>query len=90
MTREEAIEILAHDWTVIENPNYERDDVINALDMAIEALEREKKFEKSFEGEYIAVSAYNYGLQRGYDNGMRDASQEFAELLKKLKERKEP
>lgn len=38
MTREEAIEILAHDWTVIENPNYERDDVINALDIAIEAL----------------------------------------------------
>lgn len=87
MTREEAIELLDDLIGLVEDSqgrDYDR-----ALHMAIEALEREKKFEKSFEGNYIAVSAYNYGLQRGYDNGHRDASQEFAELLKKLKERKE-
>lgn len=37
----------------------------------------------------LIESAYKYGLQSGYDNGWRDASQDFAELLKKLKERKE-
>lgn len=58
--------------------------------MAIEALEREKRFEKKMErGDALVETAYNYGFQKGYDNGRRDASQEYAELLKKLKERKE-
>ena len=87
MTREEAITLLDDIIGLVED-NQGRD-YGRALHMAIEALEREKKFEKSFEGNYIAVSAYKYGLQRGYDNGHRDASQEFADLLKKLKEREE-
>lgn len=82
MTRDEAIELLDDMIGLVED-NHGRD-YDRALHMAMEALEREKIFEKRLE------SAYKYGLQSGYDNGHRDASQEFAELLKTLKERKEP
>lgn len=84
MTRDEAIKHGKEQLEIFDGEHLE------FIFMAIEALEREKRFEKSFEGNYIAVSAYNYGLQRGYDNGRKDASQEYANLLKKLKERKKP
>lgn len=82
MTREEAIGLLDDIIGLVEDNH--GSDYNRALHIGIEALEREKNFEKRLE------SAYKYGFQSGYDNGWRDASQDFVELLKKLKERKEP
>lgn len=41
MTREEAIEILTHNWTRVDNPNYSESELDEAVDMAIEALQTE-------------------------------------------------
>ena len=38
MTREEAKEILTHNWTRVDNPNYSESELDEAIDMAIEAL----------------------------------------------------
>jgi hypothetical protein len=38
MTREEAREILTHNWTRVDNPNYSESEVDEAIFMAIEAL----------------------------------------------------
>ena len=38
MTREEAKEILTHNWTRVDNPNYSESELDEAVDMAIEAL----------------------------------------------------
>lgn len=38
MTREEAIEILTHNWTRVDNPNYTYEELDGAFHMAIEAL----------------------------------------------------
>ena len=38
MTREEAKEILTHNWTRVDNPNYSESELDEAYDMAIEAL----------------------------------------------------
>lgn len=42
MTREEALEILQHNWTRVENPNYSNDELDEAYYMAIEALSAER------------------------------------------------
>ena len=39
MTREEAKEILTHNWTRVENPNYSESELDEAFFMAIEALQ---------------------------------------------------
>ena len=39
MTREEAIEILTHNWTRVDNPNYSESELDEAFFMAIEALQ---------------------------------------------------
>lgn len=41
MTREEAKEILTHNWTRVDNPNYSESELDEAVDMAIEALSAE-------------------------------------------------
>lgn len=41
MTREEAKEILTHNWTRVDNPNYSESELDEAFFMAIEALQRE-------------------------------------------------
>ena len=41
MTREEAREILTHNWTRVDNPNYSESELDEAFFMAIEALQRE-------------------------------------------------
>lgn len=38
MTREEAREILTHNWTRVDNPNYSESELDEAFFMAIEAL----------------------------------------------------
>ena len=45
MTREEAKEILTHNWTRVDNPNYSESELDEAFFMAIEALSREQKYD---------------------------------------------
>lgn len=42
MTREEALDILTHNWTRVENPNYDESELDKAYYMAIEALREPK------------------------------------------------
>ena len=42
MTREEAREILTHNWTRVDNPNYSESELDEAFFMAIEALSEDK------------------------------------------------
>lgn len=49
MTREEAKEILTHNWTRVDNPNYSESELDEAFFMAIEALQREDRFLKSMD-----------------------------------------
>ena len=42
MTREEAREILTHNWTRADNPNYSESELDEAFFMAIEALSEDK------------------------------------------------
>lgn len=46
MTREEAKEILTHNWTRVDNPNYSESELDEAFFMAIEALKAEPKHGK--------------------------------------------
>ena len=48
MTREEAKEILTHNWTRVDNPNYSESELDEAFFMAIEALQREEAEEKGW------------------------------------------
>ncbi|MBQ1570062.1 MAG: hypothetical protein IIZ78_02965 [Clostridiales bacterium] len=48
MTREDAKEILTHNWTRVDNPNYSESELDEAIDMAIEALRREEAEEKGY------------------------------------------
>lgn len=48
MTREEALDILTHNWARLENPNYEESELDKAYYMAIEALSAE-----AVQGEWI-------------------------------------
>lgn len=41
MTKEEAKEILTHNWTRVDNPNYSESELDEAFFMAIEALQAE-------------------------------------------------
>ena len=41
MTREEALDILTHNWTRVENPNYSESELDEAFFMAISALKDE-------------------------------------------------
>ena len=43
MTREEAIDIFEHNWTRLENHDYTEEELNEAFDMAIKALEQEPK-----------------------------------------------
>ena len=43
MTREEAKEILTHNWTRVDNPNYSESELDEAFFMAIEALSAESE-----------------------------------------------
>lgn len=49
MTREEAKEILTHNWTRVDNPNYSESELDEAFFMAIEALQEVQKHEETFE-----------------------------------------
>ena len=42
MTREDAREILTHNWTRVDNPNYSESKLDEAIDMAIDALSAEE------------------------------------------------
>ena len=42
MTRDEALEILDHNWTRLVNPDYTDEELGKAQNMAIEALERKR------------------------------------------------
>ena len=48
MTREEAKEILTHNWTRVYNPDYSESELDEAFGMAIEALHREEAEEKGW------------------------------------------
>lgn len=49
VTREEATEILTHNWTRVDNPNYSESELDEAFFMAIEALQEVQKHEETFE-----------------------------------------
>ena len=53
MKREEAREILTHNWTRVDNPNYSESELDEAFFMAIEALEADAV---SREAHYDAVA----------------------------------
>lgn len=54
MTREEAKEILTHNWTRVDNPNYSESELDEAFLMAIEALSADTVSRE----EYEEVKAY--------------------------------
>lgn len=56
MTREEAKEILTHNWTRVDNPNYSESELDEAFFMAIEALSAERTGEWIDKGEYAECS----------------------------------
>ena len=53
MTREEAREILTHNWTRVDNPNYSESELDEAFFMAIEALSQ-------------PIVAKHFDIQSGY------------------------
>ena len=53
MTREEAKEILTHNWTRVDNPNYSESELDEAFFMAIEALSQ-------------PIVAKHFDIQSGY------------------------
>lgn len=57
MTREEAKEILTHNWTRVDNPNYSESELDEAFFMAIEALSADAK------GDLIRRSDIQYHTQ---------------------------
>ena len=62
MTREEAIEILEHNWSCLVNADYTEEECNKALHIAIEALEQ---YENAFEHGYTeAESKYREILER--------------------------
>lgn len=68
MTREEAKEILTHNWTRVDNPNYSESELDEAFFMAIEALQAEPKHGKWIEekdgwygGQGCRCSSCEYG-----------------------------
>ena len=50
MTREEALDILTHNWTRLENPNYEESELDKAYYMAIEALSAKGEWIEKYNG----------------------------------------
>ena len=48
MTKEEAKEILTHNWTRVDNPNYSESELDEAFFMAIEALHHVEAEEKGY------------------------------------------
>ena len=65
MTREEAREILTHNWTRVDNPNYSESELDEAFFMAIEALSvanLKSEFESTdaVQGEWIDVENEPY------------------------------
>ena len=62
MTRDEAIEILEHNWSCLVNADYTEEECNKALHIAIEALEQ---YENAFEHGYTeAESKYREILER--------------------------
>lgn len=56
MTREEAREILTHNWTRVDNPNYSESELDEAFFMAIEALNREQQIiENGYTGKEMRI-----------------------------------
>ena len=68
MTREEAKEILTHNWTRVDNPNYSELELDEAFFMAIEALQTDDEQgwrigKPKEQGEYI-VTLDSFGHKR--------------------------
>lgn len=61
MTREEAREILTHNWTRVDNPNYSESELDEAFFMAIEALSAD-----AVQGEWQKVEEQPY-FRKHYD-----------------------
>lgn len=56
MTREEAREILTHNWTRVDNPNYSESELDEAFFMAIEELTNVQNMHK---GKWIKKQVFN-------------------------------
>ena len=61
MTREEAKEILTHNWTRVDNPNYSESELDEAFFMAIEALTNVQNMHK---GKWIKKQVFNPELDK--------------------------
>ena len=60
MTREEAKEILTHNWTRVDNPNYSESELDEAFFMAIEALQTDLVRCKDCRQKHIGGSVTHY------------------------------
>ena len=82
MTREEAKEILTHNWTRVDNPNYLESELDEAFFMAIEALQFAEHFDllKEHESLQEVVRCNDCRYCANYTDGHRECR-----LLKNLK-----
>ena len=60
MTREEAREILTHNWTRVDNPNYSESELDEAFFMAIEALSADAVLQLKQTDTLIIADALQY------------------------------
>ena len=60
MTREEAKEILTHNWTRVDNPNYSESELDEAFFMAIEALQTDAEHDGCDGCRYEHNTEYEY------------------------------
>ena len=72
MTREEAMEILTHNWTRVDNPNYSESELDKAFFMAIEALSAEIVLCKDCKHHHYSVDNIPYCDWQDYGYGWKD------------------
>lgn len=70
MTREEAKEILTHNWTRVDNPNYSESELDEAFFMAIEALSAEVVHKPDYSYEADMVRRLKESLSANAEHGV--------------------
>lgn len=73
MTREEAKEILTHNWTRVDNPNYTYEELDEAFHMAIEALKADALLEQEID--------FHKKVSRIEAEKVVDLEHEFADMV---------
>lgn len=81
MTKEEAKEILTHNWTRVDNPNYSESELDEAFFMAIEALQAQPTHGRLIDADALleAVDGMELTCDGGVDiNDLEGLIQEMA------------